>query len=759
MKKPADAIEDILRRARRPAVIGPSTWASVRSAFKDIDFEQWADGLERLIGAKIGSGAIIDFARASIVSVKHYGVEATMAMVPAILSIHRHAGERAVSAFLVSVPKACELLKDATAFRAWLATMEMFSELAPESVRPLADRIDFILSRLDVDGFRTWTLAGIRSAAGDPEFRASYFGLEDESALRVFEQASSDVLFVDVERRMMAFVMALWGLRPSIRTAAIRPGQPAPRRSAFDGSIIRIPEAYSGLHGRDAIAHYRAVISHIGAHAVFTRQKFPIGTLKPIQIALVSLVEDARVETLAAREYPGLRRLWARYHVAKPGTALTAELLMPRLARALIDPDYKDDDPWVSRGRAMFLDHRNALDNPSISREIGGLLGNDIGQMRIQFNAKTYVVEPSYRDDNSGLWEHEELPPEQAESAETVLDSVRIEKREDKEQRQKSENSDDGQPANRAARLSVVDEDVGVPVARYPEWDYVMAGERAEWATLVEFRPRLAPIEAARSLVEDHPGIAARIAKLVKNAKISRPERLRRQAQGDRLDLDACIRTSIDHRIGVRPDARVYESRVMRSRDLSVLVLLDISESTRDRIRDTTTTVISVERIAVALLAEAMAGLDDPFAIHAFCSDGRENVRFYRVKDFTDPYDFLARRRLAGLRGMLSTRLGAALRHAGKEISSQRTHRRLVLVVTDGEPSDVDVGDGKYLVEDARKAVHDLAHAGVDVFCVGLHGGGENYLPRIFGRRGFVMIDRVEALPERLPMLYFRMTA
>jgi nitric oxide reductase NorD protein len=81
-----------------------------------------------------------------------------------------------------------------------------------------------------------------------------------------------------------------------------------------------------------------------------------------------------------------------------------------------------------------------------------------------------------------------------------------------------------------------------------------------------------------------------------------------------------------------------------------------------------------------------------------------------------------------------------------------------VLVITDGEPSDVDVADGRYLVEDARKAVHELSRQGINVFCVGLDGGGESYLPRIFGARNFLMISRIEALPAKLPMLYFRLT-
>ena len=67
--------------------------------------------------------------------------------------------------------------------------------------------------------------------------------------------------------------------------------------------------------------------------------------------------------------------------------------------------------------------------------------------------------------------------------------------------------------------------------------------------------------------------------------------------------------------------------------------------------------------------------------------------------------------------------------------------------------------DSKYLVEDARKAVQELGQKGIDVFCVGLDGNGEEYLQRIFGRRNAIQISRVESLPERLPMLYFRLTA
>lgn len=573
------------------------------------------------------------------------------------------------------------------------------------------------------------------------------------------ESARSEIDFSDAERKLKAYLTALWRLHPVMRAASTPPGQSPPRRVTFDGAYIRVPQTYADVQGCGVEPIFRAGLAHVAAHLTFTRARWQIGTLKPLQIALVSLIEDARVEALAIREYPGMHRLWAPFHVAEPNTALVAEMLMARLARALFDPAYRDDDPWVRRGRTMFFDRRLEWENAAISREIGGLLGNDLGQMRIQFNAKTYVVEPAYRDDNAGLWDWSDAPPQEMGDTDLAIESFRVRRTEDEsEPHQRRRSQDDDTAAGVPARERPIDADAGVPVARYFEWDYVLGRKHADWTTIVEFEPRRASTVGLDRLLSEYADVENRIRKLIRSTRVARPVRIRRRPEGERLDLDSCIRAAIDHRVGITPDPRVYETSEMRDRDLAVLVLLDISESTKEFVRNTTTTVLSLERAATALLAHAMEGLGDPFAIHAFCSNGRQEVRYYRVKDFNQPYGAAAVERLAGLRGGLSTRIGAALRHAHSEIRSQQAHRRLVLVITDGEPADIDVTDRKYLVEDARKAVQELGHDGIDVFCVGLDGGGDSYLTRIFGRRNAVQIDRLTGLPEKLPALYFRLT-
>ncbi|HYH17725.1 MAG TPA: hypothetical protein VD995_03815 [Azospirillum sp.] len=728
--------------------------------FPDGRGEAAAAACRRMTAQGLGAAAVA-YARTAPACVRMVGAGAALALAASVEALGRTAGPPAALALAQAAAKAARRLGTAEAFAAWLGVVEELAAAAPESVSALLGRIEGVLVDLDVPRFEGWVLAGLRMAGGDPARRRAYFALEDPEALRWLERAAADLGFSAVERRLKAYLLALWRLRAPIRPVGAAGSDGPPRRVSFASGIIRVPESFRGYEGPVAMALFRASLAHVAAHFRFTRRRFAVGRLKPLQVALVSLVEDARVEQLAMAEFPGLRRLWLPFHVAEPGDAPIAPSLMARLSRALVDPAYQDDDAWVRKGRQLFFDTRDRWDDPAISRHIGGLLGNDLGQMRVQFNARTYVVEPVYRDDNAGLWDFGDRAPSPGAS-DTLVESVRIDRIDDSpapDRRRpdpQPQDADDGAP-HRAAEDT--QDAPGVPVARYPEWDHLIAREREDWTTVVDYPAEPGDPRKVDRVLEERPDLAYRIRALVRSAKVSRPVRLRRQSEGDRLDLNACVGAAVTRRLGQSPDPRVYETSVRRDRDLSVLVLLDVSESTNDKVLGGITSVLGLERDATALLAHGMAELGDPFAIHAFCSNGREEVRYLRVKDFGRPYDAAARARLAGLRGGLSTRIGAALRHAGAALAPQLTHRRLLLCITDGEPSDIDVFDRRYLVEDARHTVMALSRQGIDTFCVGLDTAGEAYLTRIFGRRNVLQVDRLDRLPETLPSLYFRLTA
>jgi hypothetical protein len=750
-------IRDLLERSRISDLIAPSSWSTVQREFPALALERWIDVVGGLIDGGVGSRGVLNFVQASPSVARLIGVEAALAVGKVARQVTAFAGAEAAAALIAA--SACAAGRKA-AFHTWLEVLAIVAEQTPAAVMPLLQRTEFVLSVLSPDALRSWALAGLRLTAGHPEQSIAYFSLADADSLRLFEQEAGNVLLAKAEMRLRYYLSALWGIRPFIRSAGQRTAVKPVRRATFDGFVIHMPDHFPGFSGQQAARLFHATAAHTGAHMIFTPQRFPVRTLKPLQVALISLIEDARVEALAGRSFPGLTRLWRLFHVAEPEGPPLALPLMARLSRALIDPDYHDPDPWVCKGRRIFNEERAQWEHPEISREIGGLLGNDLGQMRVQFNPKTYVVEPAYRDDNLGIWDMGQPHGSPSDESDVIDQGVRISRAEqESEPDQRFRSKQDEAGKLRTVQLCPVEEDTGIPVARYGEWDYVAGSERLDWVTVQEFEPRSAPAQIIDRVLAEHADALCRIRRLIKSARVSRPARLRRQPEGERLDLEASIRATIDRRAGIAPDARVYETTELKHRDLSVLLLLDISESTKDTIRGTGTSILSVEIAATALVGEAMMGLGDPFAIRAFCSNARQEVRYYHIKDFEAPYCERSKSRLAGLRGGLSTRIGAALRHAGHELAQQLTFRRLLLIVTDGEPSDTDVSDRRYLVEDARKAVQSLAHEGIDVLCVGLDSGGDSYLTRIFGRRNVIQIDNVTALPEKLPMLYLRLTA
>jgi len=488
-----------------------------------------------------------------------------------------------------------------------------------------------------------------------------------------------------------------------------------------------------------------------------------VGELKPVQVALVSLIEDARVESLSMGIFPGLRKLWAPFHVARPGGAITAMSLFARLSRALIDEEYEDDDPWICKARRMFFEQRNYWDDQSISRTMGSLLGNDLGQMRVQFNFRTYVVEPAYRDDNMGVWDFGD-PAQPDENEELAYQGAKLSGGDEGRERDHAENGapPDGEEervklAGKQQQKEVPEEPLSPPL-RYDEWDYLIGRERPAWCTLLERPAAEGDPRRIDDLLERNHELVNRLKYMVRAVQVHRPVRLRKKIEGDRLDLDACINASTEIRQGVPPDPRVYALVGRQQRDLSVLVLLDLSQSTNDIVSKAGTTVLELAREATALLANAMEQIGDSFAIHGFSSDGRHDVGYYRFKNFDSPYGELAKARLAGMTGKLSTRMGTALRHAGRYLHERHAHKKLVLLITDGEPSDIDVHDPQYLVFDAKKAVEENHRRGIYTYCMSLDPNADAYVSRIFGTRNWTVVDHIQRLPEKLPFLYVRLT-
>lgn len=287
-----------------------------------------------------------------------------------------------------------------------------------------------------------------------------------------------------------------------------------------------------------------------------------------------------------------------------------------------------------------------------------------------------------------------------------------------------------------------------------PEWHQ---GKRQLLAGHCRLQPMLATAAAPCGLP---PQIIVTARRIRRQFEALTPGRvwLKRQLDGSELDLDACVEHAADRRLK-RPAAErgLYKALRTQQRDLACLLLADLSLST-DAYVSNEARVIDVIRDTLFLFSEALTATGDAFGLYGFSSLRRDNVRFHVLKDFADRYDNAARGRIAALKPGYYTRMGAAIRHATTILSEQRAQQRLMLILTDGKPNDLDQYEGRYGIEDTRHAILEARGKGLQPFCVTVDEKGSDYLSHLFGLGRYVVIRRPADLPKQLPLLYAQLT-
>jgi len=303
----------------------------------------------------------------------------------------------------------------------------------------------------------------------------------------------------------------------------------------------------------------------------------------------------------------------------------------------------------------------------------------------------------------------------------------------------------------------------GVP---YREWDYRENAFKLDWAWVQE-RPLAERDPAlAERIVVEQAGVLKRLRKALQMQRPNRPAPLRRQMDGDELDLEATIEYVTERRAGRSPTAHVYRRRAVQHRETAVTLLADLSTSIMAEAKVATGRdagqpagkVVDRLRAGMMLFAEALEQVGDQCAIAGFASKYRDNVSYYPIKHFDEPLSADVRATIAAVSGRLATRMGAAIRHALSGFKDTSAGRRLLLILSDGRPADYDDGgDARYLHEDTRMAVKEALDAGVHPFCITLDPAGSEYLPAIFGPGHYLVLDNVDDLPRRLPEVYLRL--
>ena len=229
------------------------------------------------------------------------------------------------------------------------------------------------------------------------------------------------------------------------------------------------------------------------------------------------------------------------------------------------------------------------------------------------------------------------------------------------------------------------------------------------------------------------------------------PRNIKAQQSGDELDLDAWVRFQTEARGGVQhSDAPpIYTRRERGERSLATLLLADLSLST-DAYATSDARVIDVIRDALYVFGEALAATGDAFEMLGFSSVRRQHVRIQHIKGFGERWGEPVRARVGALKPGFYTRMGAAVRDATRRLAERPERQRLLLVLTDGKPNDLDIYEGRYGLEDTRHAIQEARDAGLTPFCVTIDHEAHDYLPMLFGSNGYALVRQPQDLTRRL---------
>ncbi|HHH44055.1 MAG TPA: VWA domain-containing protein [Gammaproteobacteria bacterium] len=738
----------------------------------------YLDGARALTNLRRGHDLVNTYLEEMPLVAKECGEDIIPDCISAAMKVSSMTSGEVITLLFASLPTVSRHLGDAQLVRGYLTLIHQLASTAARGLRPLLTHIDELLSKLTLSGLRRWANFGAQAYRRDFDNLTSYFNLASADSRAMLEKERRGVLFVKIQRKLNFYLRALWG-----RDFFLRPtgADYTDFRPYIEDRILHVPDALDDIGDIPGLELYRATAAHMASHMVYTCRSVSAEQLSPAQMFFVGLLEDARIEYKAIHSFPGLKRLWKSLMLAEYDEPVEHETVpvLEKLALQLLDSSVRGDDEPLNRFVAKFHDEIEAnQDDNHFSWLMGIELFNlfagrkAVPSLRI---LERYRI--PYRDDNRFIWHFEDVDrdagfeyvPASQRQVRRQVNAIMMANEVDCELA-----GDDAQEiwtcsdVMRPYEDDLTDRTLSFnemwgkePVSEpyhYQEWDYQIQLHRPDWVTVYERRmPRGDPEEIDRILTEHKP-IAHRIRQIIDLLAPAGVQRQRGLEDGDEIDINAAVDAMIALRMGEQPNPRITMRNVLKTRDLAVVVLLDLSESTNEQVGDTDKTILQLTREAATLVATAIEGIGDPFALHGFASDGRHDVQYYRFKDFNQHFDDEARARLAGMKGGLSTRMGAALRHAGHHLLKQQERRKLILLVTDGEPADIDEADPQHLRHDTRKAVEELHSSGVLSYCLTLDPLADAYVKRIFGENNYTVIEHVDRLPEQLPLLFASLT-
>ena len=284
----------------------------------------------------------------------------------------------------------------------------------------------------------------------------------------------------------------------------------------------------------------------------------------------------------------------------------------------------------------------------------------------------------------------------------------------------------------------------------YDEWDYARRKYKKDYCKLFPVLPQGTDLAYYQKTIRENAVTLRGLRKMLANMH-NRYREVRRQTQGDNFDLDALVEMYSDIHSGHTPTEKIYTARRRAEKDLSVLLLLDISLSSDGYAAGNR--VIDVEKQVSILFGEILNEYETDFSVAAFYSKTRNHSSYVTLKDFNESWD-KGKMRIGVPQPQGYTRIGPALRHAGSQLIRRHTRNKWLILLSDGKPNDYDRYEGRYGIADVKQALREIQAAGIGTYALAIEAQARYYLPQMFGQNHYQILTTPQELLQALVKLY-----
>lgn len=657
-----------------------------------------------------------------------------------------------------------------------------------------------ILGRLSMNDLEQWVVKGLEAVDSGRDKGTAFFSLETGSSRETVENLVKGTELRDIYSVLNRSAAFLVDRRIRIRSSSLfYKNLPGLGRffSVTDGTRIFLPSRISVFEDEEMnFKTYKCTLAHEIAHILFGT--FDIGPDRVNRLSdsdrhvhafrIFEFLEDERVDYLMGREYPGLekdrRMIMDNYLSRIPHGDNGGRSVFASLGFQLPDT-FDKSGTKKSELRSVLEGALKEVRDPAqtvqgvleLTMKICSCPGNErpleFSESRQAYERLFYRGIIDYRLVESARAGMSHLLSEMMErfneggrevDSEVIEEAVlRIEECEGPESElllwQTGDNRELDELYERV-ELIVTDIEEESRYRRsvyYDEWDLELNDYRKDWCRVREIEMPPTTLSFYNDTISVNYGL---VSLLRRHFGLLRPDRIKRyfrEERGDDFDLDALIESIVDRRAGVTPSDRVYIRRDKKLRDVSVAFLVDMSYSTGEEL-PSGKRIIDIEKEGLVLMAEALESIGDRWAVYGFSTNYRDRVDFYIVRDFNEPFNDEVKMRFESIQPMAQTRLGSAVRHANKLLEKQDSLIRLLILLSDGRPYDIDYGELDYAVEDTRMALWEGRSRGISSFCITVDKRSREYLSHMYGESNYTIIDNIESLPTSLPLIYKRLT-